>query len=72
MNCKTAMGERYMIGLMLLLVSFDISGQFGGGTGTKENPYLIINQTHLSNIKNYLTHIAAIYSERIDFTGFQF
>lgn len=54
MNCKTAMGERYMIGLMLLLVSFDISGQFGGGTGTKENPYLIINQTHLSNIKNYL------------------
>lgn len=48
------MGNKFAIGLILLLISLNISGQFAGGNGTKEDPYLVRDYTHLDKIRNFL------------------
>jgi hypothetical protein len=48
------MGNKFAFGLLLLLMSLNVNGQFAGGNGTKENPYLIRDYTHLDKVRNYL------------------
>jgi hypothetical protein len=48
------MGNKFAIGLLLLLISLNVNSQFAGGNGTKDNPYLIRNYSHLDKVRNYL------------------
>lgn len=48
------MGNKFAIGLLLLLVYCSVNGQFAGGNGTKDDPYLIRNYSHLDMVRNYL------------------
>lgn len=41
--------------ILFILLPFVLKAQFGGGSGTSGDPYLISNQTHLENISTSLT-----------------
>lgn len=40
--------------LLVMLISAEIYGQFAGGSGTEDDPYLIETATHLNNVRNEL------------------
>ncbi|MBQ6947909.1 MAG: hypothetical protein IJN42_07665, partial [Clostridia bacterium] len=44
-----------VIGLMPTVVLAASTTRFAGGSGTKNDPYLISNKTHLDNVRNYLS-----------------
>lgn len=66
------MSKRNTFFLVLLLVftSFNTFAQFGGGLGTAASPYIVSNETHLNNVRNYLnSHFIQVND--IDLTSYQ-
>jgi hypothetical protein len=43
-----------VIALVFLGISFFENKEFAGGTGTKEDPYLVSTAKHLNNVRNYM------------------
>jgi len=44
----------FLLGIFLLATG-TLCAQFGGGSGTIQDPYLVQNATHLNNVRNYRT-----------------
>lgn len=76
------MKKFYLFLTTLLLCAFvgsaqDLSGLFGGGTGTADDPYIISTRTHVENLALYgqqITDYSGLYFKMvndIDFTGAQ-
>jgi hypothetical protein len=54
-SCNTtAMRFKFAIELLLFSISLNINGYFAGGFGTKDDPSLICDYTHLEIARNYL------------------
>lgn len=62
-----------LVFLLLVLNVFlphELSAQFGGGAGTEASPYVVANEIHLNNVRNYLSsHF--VQTNDIDLTNYQ-
>lgn len=69
---QSIMKTKFLLLFLVLNIfqTIELTAQFGGGAGTEASPYIVANEIHLNNVRDYLSsHF--VQTNDIDLTNYQ-